>query len=56
MRRRVRAGHGRGGVGAVIFPSIGPTSGDNVIAILAAVVERNSSHRGQVLDVAIVTA
>ena len=38
MRRRVRGGHGRGGVRAVIFPSIGPTSGDNVILVVGATI------------------
>jgi hypothetical protein len=37
MRRRVRAGHGWGGVRGVIFLSIGPTSGD-VIPLVGATI------------------
>ena len=36
MRRRDRASHRRGGVGTVIFPSIGPIANDKATLLIGA--------------------
>ena len=48
-RRRVRAGQGRGGVGVVIFPSIGPIANDKASLLDPAVksrLERQAAAEG----------